>query len=282
MENLYNLIFPKSCVLCKTRHAVLKKVYGPKFVLKDAIAKSENALLCSDCLAWFKVLNNSNCIVCDKPTIDGKTHKLCASEYSPEATLGIYEYAGFVRLCIKEAKFGSKHFEILKEISTNAANNLLQSGVRDLFEYNSAPIIVPVPPSKSKLKKRGFNQAELIAEIFAKHFKLEINSGLLKRNIDTYHQYGLTRRNRYKNVQDAFSATADSRGKEIILVDDIWTTGATLLETAKAMKKSGATKVYCLALSKKPLKIRAKRHTIYSNGRVYLSRNQNSKATTMA
>ncbi len=117
----------------------------------------------------------------------------------------------------------------------------------------SADLCLPIPSSPKKLSQRGFNQANMIAEEVSKKFKPALIKDLLVRSRSTEAQHTQNREGRRENVKGAFSVTSPGKilGKKVILVDDISTTGATFLESAKVLYEAGAAEVQCFALSKR-------------------------------
>jgi ComF family protein len=111
-------------------------------------------------------------------------------------------------------------------------------------------IVVPVPLHKDRLKERGFNQTEKIFKPWAVQQGVEWQN-ILRRTKATLRQHNLTIAQRKQNIKDAFCMTKqyDIQGKTILLVDDIFTTGATMNECAKVLKSAGANKVIGLALA---------------------------------
>ncbi len=113
-------------------------------------------------------------------------------------------------------------------------------------------VVVPVPLSKKRLRKRGFNQAELIARVFATHFHIPLLSSSLFKITHTKPQMGLTREARQKNLLDCFAVrnAEEIKGKHIILVDDVSTSGSTLAEVSRTLKNAGAKKIIGLVIAK--------------------------------
>lgn len=111
-------------------------------------------------------------------------------------------------------------------------------------------IVVPVPLHKDRLRERGFNQTEKIFKPWTVQQGTEWQS-ILQRTKATLKQHNLTIAQRKQNIKDAFCMTKqyDIQGKTILLVDDIFTTGATMNECAKVLKNAGANKVIGLALA---------------------------------
>jgi len=114
------------------------------------------------------------------------------------------------------------------------------------------PIIIPVPLNKKRLLERGFNQAELIAKIFAEHFNYPLLTTAMIRQKNTSHQVGLNKSQRQNNIKNCFQVIKPETvyGQKIILIDDVVTTGSTLDEAAKALKQKGAVEVWGLTLAK--------------------------------
>ncbi|MEQ8153365.1 MAG: phosphoribosyltransferase family protein [Clostridiaceae bacterium] len=115
-------------------------------------------------------------------------------------------------------------------------------------------VITYVPLSKSKEKKRGFNQSLFLAKRLGKFYSIPVSSLLFKRE-GIKEQKKLSKAERYKNVCNAFFASKEKyvRGKRIILIDDIFTTGATLISCVNELKKTGASEVKILTIGKSKL-----------------------------
>ncbi len=118
------------------------------------------------------------------------------------------------------------------------------------------PLLIPIPIDKKRRRERGFNQAELICEYLVKldlntKFKLEKN--ILVKVKDTGHQARIENRStRLKNIIGSFASSEvkkELQGKNIILIDDVTTTGATLSEAKKVLKKAGARKVIAFTVA---------------------------------
>lgn len=229
MENLLKYLFPPKCVFCG----------------------SEGEIFCGTCLAECSLLPTQYCLLCDLPSESGYTHKHCTEKAKvpvPSRLLCVYSYSGKVRDCIKFSKYGAKQFLSLRQLCREAA------GVYDeMWGVPTTDLCLPIPSSPKKLASRGFNQANMIAEEFSKKFHLSLNKNLLIRVRNTEAQHTQDREGRRENVRGSFAVTNPSEIKEkkILLVDDISTTGATFIESAKVLYTAGAAEVQCLALSKR-------------------------------
>lgn len=114
-------------------------------------------------------------------------------------------------------------------------------------------IVCPVPLSKKRKRMRGFNQSEILANLFCQEFCCDIFLGL-RRKDRRKNQAELKKEARLKNIKDVFFCREEDakeiRGRVVLLIDDVATTGATLNEVARVLKKLGVKKVYALALAK--------------------------------
>ena len=112
------------------------------------------------------------------------------------------------------------------------------------------PLLVPVPLHKKRLNWRGFNQSEILAEKFAGFYGFEVGN-VLVRNKNIKPQADIEdRENRMNNVSDSFACSTNLNGMNIVLVDDICTTGATLNECAKVLATNGAGKISALVIAR--------------------------------
>ncbi|WP_294151309.1 ComF family protein [uncultured Selenomonas sp.] len=161
--------------------------------------------------------------------------------------LGIYE--GALRDLVRHLKY-QKKMDALPYLQT-----FLHAVEEDFFraaDVSPHPVAVPVPLFAAKEKKRGFNQTELIFKDWLKEHAIPMER-LLVRTRATKPQYGLSKEERRENLRGAFSVPAekqqDVRGRDVLLLDDIYTTGVTCAECARALKKAGARNIIVLALT---------------------------------
>jgi ComF family protein len=223
LEFLWDLIFPARCISCR------------KY-------PESRVPLCAACAAKIPIHQTFFCGTCSARLPEGK--KIChedssfilgaAADYGNEAVMGL----------IYALKFnGVKSAAI-------PLGNLMISYLKPLLP--SETVIVPVPLGKKRFKARGFNQAELIAKAVADGISAPIICALLRIR-ETKPQSGIRDiKFREQNVSECFALApgADTKGKTILLIDDVTTTHATFREAARALKQAGAKKVYAVAAAK--------------------------------
>ena len=177
------------------------------------------------------------------------THQYCLKKGIPIQSLSVFEYSGLTRECIRKSKYYSKQFMALKRLSYEGTNLLYDWG----FGFDNF-IVVPIPLNKQKEALRGFNHVDKISDYVSYRFKLPKENSILNRVKNTKAQHGYTRTERFLNIKDSFASSSDlAKGKKILLVDDICTSGATLLEASKVLYNAGALEVRCFTLSRKGL-----------------------------
>jgi len=170
---------------------------------------------------------------------------LCRRVQLPFARAAAYgSYEGGLRQLIHLLKYENV------QPATDVLARMLADAIRELGpEFGPDPVLLlPVPLHRSKMRGRGFNQAERIARSALRHvsdLRIELVGNDLLRQRETASQTGLTTHQRRENVRGAFrvSRPAAVAGREVLLVDDVYTTGATAAECARVLRKAGASRV---------------------------------------
>ncbi len=175
--------------------------------------------------------------------------KCCLDESAESLVIAPYFYSGNLRKAVLDYKFnGQRLYGWL-------FGHMLAEELKDEPSIKGYDTVVPVPLHESRLKERGYNQSEIMAEVFADETGLAEDSDAVVRIKETKRQSGLTGADRIENVRDAFSANPDHVcGRKIILLDDISTMGMTMNSCKRALLKAGAAKVATAALCKTKLK----------------------------
>lgn len=228
MNLLKELIFPKFCLGCH-----LPGIY-----------------FCPSCSQQLVQIKKDFCFYCLKPSYNGLTHVKCLKKWGVDGALSFFYYNNFLKQIIKEIKYrGAVEIwkEFIKAIPTSYFKKL--SFFKSLSE---ALYLQPIPLHKNKLNKRGFNQAKIMTDFFNQFLNFSIIDSLLRIK-DTQNQAQIKeKKKRYINLRNAFKVInqANLLNKSVILVDDVITTGYTIAEATKTLKKAGALKVYCLSLAR--------------------------------
>ena len=209
------------------------------------------------------------CPVCGRPSRYGEKHKYCQKPWSMEGLSCFWAHEGISRKLISEAKY-RYYYDYLGELLVNGLSFLDRPEFAKLREFlGTRPVVVGVPLHPRRLRERGFNQAEVIARQLSKRFeifdlRLEVETGLLKRIRDTGKQVGRTREKRLEAMKGAFVVNSKFKHKNsnqiqnskfqltknVLLVDDVWTTGATLSECVKVLKQAGVKQIWGLVLAR--------------------------------
>ena len=204
---------------------ILDFIYKKKCIICHS--KKENSFLCTNCKS--EILFNDYKVIKRIDNID--VYSCC-------------NYSGIPQKLVRLLKFHNKRF-LSKEIA-----NLIFKYISELNSDFSDYEIICVPLHKNKQKKRGFNQCELISKDLSELLKIPYNFNIIKRIKNTKSMYNLKYAQRIENLKKAFSVDKSSyNGKNLLIIDDIVTTGTTLTEMIKELKKSGIEKMTCLTFT---------------------------------
>jgi competence protein ComFC len=228
MNFLLNLIFPKNCYGCY-----------------------KNGLyICDDCIKNKLFINIAQlCHVCGKESRIGMAHKDCSEQSYLDGLIFITLYEGSVERMIWDVKY-KFCFAVLEDIS-----RIMYKYFR-FYKFRSDMVFTSVPLHPKKKRIRGFNQAEILARYICKSSRVEYLE-LLKRVNFTHTQVGLGKESREVNLKNVFEATIEGEGlkmRDVLIIDDVYTTGSTLNECAKVLKLAGFNKVYGFVFAKAGLK----------------------------
>lgn len=216
-NQILDLLFPQFCLRCQ----------------------KEGSLVCFDCLSLVNInlkIHKANSLL-DKI--------FSATSYQDpfvKKMILLFKYEPYIKnLALPLATLIISHFAL-------AEKNPSASSGQALF--------MPVPITNKKLRQRGYNQSALIAKILSIYYQIPFSGNNLVRTKNTKEQASLGQAERQENVLGAFNTKNPDLivGKTIFLVDDVYTTGATMQECARALKESGASKVFGIAIAREEFK----------------------------
>jgi len=191
------------------------------------------------------------CLACNKGSIDGLTHPGCKTRYVIDGAFSGVAYKGIVKKLIYNFKYKPYLADLKKSLVELLYESVIQ---QEIFQraYKFSPILVPIPLHAKRLRKRGYNHSKLLAEGLSEKLNLKLVE-VLRRTKETKSQFGLNLKDRKENLKNAFVIIPNVsivQYPNVFLVDDILTTGSTLFEAAKILKKNGAKKVWGLTLAR--------------------------------
>ncbi|MBM5782574.1 MAG: ComF family protein [Pelagibacterales bacterium] len=233
LKKIAEIIFPNQCLSCK-------------------ILIGQEGLFCSQCWQKLQFITEPKCKICSQPfdyKIDDNLSCPRCLSFKPyfDKTIVALRYNLVIRKIIKNFKYYDNSY-LAKKLAP-----LLFSKIA--LETNNFDIIAAVPLHKKRLRIRKFNQSILLAKEISNKFKKPLYYNLIFRIKNTANQASLKRKERERNLKNAFlfnDAYIDLiKNKKILLVDDVMTTGATLDNCAKVLKKAGAKEVIVAVVAKR-------------------------------
>lgn len=219
-----DLLFPKYCVVCK----------------------KQGDYLCSNCFARISFSVSPRCLICERPCIDGLTHPICQTRYSIDGCFSAVAYNGVVKKLLYVFKYSPYLSDLQHFLGSLLFESLIQNETYMQVWETYHPLFVSVPLSSQKMRQRGYNQSLLLAESLSGMQQGRIWD-VLERTRATKPQYGLSKEERHENIKGAFGIRPTFTSGEVLsvfLVDDVVTTGSTLVEAANLLKRNGIEKVW--------------------------------------
>jgi ComF family protein len=244
-ESLFATLFPADCRICG-----------------EPLIRISRLPVCENCLGSIHPMGGGLCTVCGERIVSGYALQdgagdircgLCRRLEPPFAKAAAYgSYESGLRDLIHMLKYQQVR------PAANVLGRMLAEVIGDLEGgWTAAPVlVVPVPLFAGKLRQRGFNQAELIARAALKLLpgkeRYTLRTDVLERSRETQSQIGLTRHQRRENLRGAFRVKDREKlsGREILLVDDVFTTGTTASECARVIRRAGAARVWVATVAR--------------------------------
>lgn len=225
ISRIINSLYPSKCPSCK--NTTDNFLYAP---------------FCTVCWSGIKKYTGPSCKICATP-FSSEYADQCAEcqkerpSFAKAMSFGIYD--GVLAAAINLYKFHG-----IKRLYRPLGDFLLE------FEIKGVDAIIPVPLGIKKLRERGFNQSLLLSKKVADNFKVPLFLNALIKKKETLPQIGLSARERELNLKGAFAVKRNFSGMNLLLIDDVMTTGATANECSKQLLYAGAREVAVLTLAR--------------------------------
>jgi len=229
--SILDILFPKHCINCHRT----------------------GSFLCEDCKYLIEILENQYCPVCGKRISSLNYTAVCKKCKSKTSLDGLYSACSYrdkvARKLIIQLKSG-----FIKNLA-DILSDLIISHFNLLNKEFPNALLIPIPLSKKTLRKRGFNQSELIAINLSKKMNLPLIANVLFKEKETVPQSNLLAKERMENVKGVFLIKNKEiiENKEILLIDDFYTTGTTMKECAKILLKAGAKQVTGVVIAREEI-----------------------------
>lgn len=225
LSSFIDLIFPKICFNCRQR--------------------IDSGIICKNCLQELVWLENV-CSFCGSPLTDGKCLVCSKEDFYFHKARSVYSFNRVVKNFIHDLKY---------EDMICVADFLAEKMVDYLLQFKpfkTIDILAPVPLHKVRNRQRGFNQSEMLTKNMAKHLEVEHIPNLIIRNRFTRTQTQLGKTDRKKNVNGAFDLNKkyNVAGKNVLIIDDVFTTGSTLNSISQVLRSNQVEKVFAFTLAR--------------------------------
>lgn len=216
-----------------------------------------DVLFCAACATTLHRVEAPLCACCGAPIVNIHAAKICKEcrdnryHTAPpfEAARAVFDYSGAIRSAIHKLKYDGK--TALAAPLAGFLIEFLQTSSTRCCEIDEIDLITTVPLHRWRQWRRGFNQSELLSREVGRHLK-KPSREVLRRTRLTPPQVEMSREERLQNVRNVFATreNCDLKGATILLIDDVYTTGATLKECAQVLKNAGAQKIFALTLAR--------------------------------
>lgn len=228
---MLDYLFPKRCALCDG-------------LLRGA--KME-AGCCDSCNERIERIHSPRCYACGAPLLsnDREFCDDCVTRpRSYESNRAVYVYEDKVKDSLMRFKYNNR-----REYAS-FYGRVMGEELKDYIKASGVSAIIPVPIHKNRRKKRGYNQAELLAYEISRYCGVKVLDNYLIRCGETTAQKGLSSLERLKNLENTFNVSQDMiQLDKVMLVDDIFTTGSTIEACSRVLLKSGVSRVYAVTIA---------------------------------
>lgn len=226
VESLIEILYPRRCPVC------------------EDVLEFGGSLICNACQAALPYITGPRCFKCGGP-VESEEQEYCFGctkrKHSYSCGYSIFVYNDNMKKAMGDFKFRNRrdNGEFFSRELVKRSEAFIHDFIPDMF--------IPVPIHRSRLRERGFNQAEQLAESLGEAYGIPVLTGILVRTKDTLPQNKLGSGERLANLKDAFkiadTAAEAVASKRVLVVDDIYTTGSTVEACAQALLRGGAREV---------------------------------------
>lgn len=225
LRKILDIFYPRCCPACQK-------------ILKD-----QRRMICPECEKKLRPIGHPRCYKCGKSIEEGEYCKDCQKHtHIFDQGRGIFVYDGIMRRSVTRYKYYG-----CREYGDFYAKAMYRYAWKNLNQWKP-DLIVPVPIYKSKERLRGFNQAAYLANRLGCYTGIPVDTDLVQKVVKTKSQKKLNAMQRRKNLEKAFLVTKNIRGKDILVIDDVYTTGSTIDAMAGCLRKRGAKNIYFLTV----------------------------------
>ncbi len=227
-QTILDILFPRRCPVC------------------GEIVRPAGRLICPSCFRELSFVKDPVCKKCGKEIISD-TMEFCedcmSHRHAFEYGVALVNYDEAARAAMVQIKYKNKR-EYL-----DFFGEALAARYKKIIQRMQADAIVPIPIHAARRKKRGFNQAEILAEILGGRLGIPVHPEMLVRTKKTLPQKELSASDRLKNLSHAFAAGEVPAGvSRVLLVDDIYTTGSTIEACSRVLRRAGVEDVYFVVI----------------------------------
>ena len=247
-NSILQLLYPRKCPVCG-------RIINAEKTIIHCNTGDCNPYICPTCYKKLNIISGTRCMKCSRPLEDN------TAEYCADCASKIRHFDQGISLLIHDDVSKKIIYGLKYSNKRDNADVLAYEAARrlsDVIDYWNPDVIVSVPVHRKRELERGYNQAEVLASRLVNFMKAEeheyrLDARLLKRNKQTIAQKKLGNEQRQDNLRDAFEVNEKvleyCEYKNVLLIDDIYTSGATLSECARTLKNAGIEKVYFLTFS---------------------------------
>lgn len=222
----------------------LLELFFPRFCIGCGYLGS---YICDSCEKRLEKVKKITCFYCGKSSLFGLTHPGCKHKDGIDGYLSMYLYTGLFKKILHESKYKGS-FAVLETLLSLSGQCRYEEV--EIWKRLFNPCITPVPLNSERLRQRGFNQSEMIMEKYSAINDLEKIYCLSRINNTPHLAHIKDKAIRRKIIKGAFTYVGDTVPQTIIVVDDVITSGSTISECAKILKRKGVQTVLTISLAK--------------------------------